>query len=73
LPVVVGGTTTQPGVGGPSVSVQSAQWMDHQIIPPETRYYFNVYRDGQASLAANCNNPLVTTNLSNMVSVGWVP
>jgi hypothetical protein len=70
---VFGGSISKPGMGDLSVSAQSATFPGHAIVPPETRYYFNVYRDGQASLPANCNNPAVTTNLTNMGQVAWVP
>jgi hypothetical protein len=69
----VGGSISRPGMGDLSVSAKSATFAGHAIVPPETRFYFNVYRDGQASQAANCNNPAVTTNLTNMGNVAWVP
>jgi len=68
-----GGSISRPGMGDLSVSAKSATFAGHAIVPPETRHYFNVYRDGQASQAANCNNPLVTTNLTNMGAVTWAP
>ncbi|MFN0008730.1 MAG: TolB family protein [Planctomycetota bacterium] len=68
---VFGGTGSKPGMGDPSVSARSAQFIPHTIAPGETRYYFSVYRDGQAS--GPCGNPLTTTNLTNMGSIGWGP
>jgi len=68
-----GGTISRPGMGDLSVSAKSATFAGHAIAPPETRHYFNVYRDGQASQAANCNNPAITTNLTNMGAVSWAP
>ncbi|MFN0009732.1 MAG: hypothetical protein ACKVXR_17695, partial [Planctomycetota bacterium] len=68
-----GGSITRPGMGDLSVSAKSATFTGHAIVSGETRHYFNVYRDGQASQAANCNNPLTTTNLTNMGAVTWAP
>jgi len=66
---VFGGTGSKPGMGDLSVSARSATWPAHAISPGETRYYFNVYRDGQAS--GPCGNPLTSTNLTNMGSIAW--
>jgi hypothetical protein len=68
---IFGGTGSKPGMGDSSVSVQSATFAGHAIVPPETRFYFNVYRDGQAS--GPCGSPTITTNLTNMGSVLWGP
>jgi hypothetical protein len=70
---VIGGAQTKPQGGDPTISNRSATWALHTIAPPETRYYFNVYRDPQAAGAAACNNPTTTVNLTNMVSIGWTP
>jgi len=70
---VFGGTGSKPGMGDLSVSARSATWPAHAISPGETRYYFNVYRDGQAGQVANCNNAGITTNLTNMGSITWSP
>jgi len=66
---VFGGTGSKPGMGDPSVSARSASFVPHTISPGETRYYFNVYRDGQA--AGPCGNPLTSTNLTNGTSILW--
>jgi len=68
---VRGGAAAMPGPGGPSVSQLSANTPAHTIVAPETRYYFNVYRDGQASVP--CGSAAVSTNLTNLTAVGWVP
>jgi len=68
---VFGGTGSKPGMGDLSVSAKSATFPGHAIAPPETRYYFNVYRDGQAS--GPCGNTATSTNLTNMGSIGWSP
>jgi hypothetical protein len=70
---VFGGSISKPGMGDLSVSAQSATFPGHAIVPPETRHYFNVYRDGQASQPANCNSPAITTNLTNMGRILWGP
>ncbi|MFN0009748.1 MAG: hypothetical protein ACKVXR_17785 [Planctomycetota bacterium] len=72
---VFGGTGSVPGMGDPSVTQVSASFPNnqHTISAGETRHYFNVYRDGQASLPANCNNPGTTTNLTNMGRILWGP
>jgi hypothetical protein len=41
------------------------------ISPGQTRYYFTVYRDPQASIP--CGNPTSTANVSNAVGVMWTP
>ncbi|MFN0009749.1 MAG: hypothetical protein ACKVXR_17790 [Planctomycetota bacterium] len=66
-----GGTVSKPGMGDQSVSARSAAFTGHAIVPPETRHYFNVYRDGQA--AGPCGNTATSTNLTNMGSVLWSP
>ncbi|MFN0009508.1 MAG: TolB family protein [Planctomycetota bacterium] len=68
---VFGGSGSKPGMGDSSVSARSASLPGHAIVAPETRYYFNVYRDGQAS--GPCGSSAVSTNLTNTVSVSWVP
>jgi hypothetical protein len=70
---VFGGGTTKPGMGDLSISDQSATFTGHAITPPETRHYFNVYRDGQASTAGCPSGASATTNLTNMGAVAWVP
>jgi len=67
------GSISRPGMGDLSVSAKSATFAGHAIVAGETRHYFNVYRDGQASQVVNCNNPAITTNLTNMGAVTWVP
>lgn len=67
------GTKTKPEGTDPSVSARSANWSLHMIAPPETRYYFNVYRDPQAAGPSACNNVAAVVNLTNMVSVAWGP
>ena len=67
---VYGGTGSMPGVGDPSVSVRTATGtLASPIIPPETRYYFNLYRDPQAP--GPCGMTQATVNLSNTVSILW--
>ncbi|MFN0009339.1 MAG: hypothetical protein ACKVXR_15655 [Planctomycetota bacterium] len=68
---VIGGTKTKPEGADLSISARSSTWALHVIAPPETRYYFNVYRDPQAAAPAACNNVSATVNLTNMVSVLW--
>jgi len=70
---IFGGAGSKPAMGDLSVSAQSATFAGHAIVAPETRHYYNVYRDGQAAAPANCNNPAVTTNLTNMYSIQWAP
>lgn len=70
---VIGGTKTKPEGADLSVSNRSATWAPHLLAPPETRYYFNVYRDPQAAGPLACNNVSATINLSNMVEVVWSP
>ena len=67
----LGGTLSMPGMGDPSISARSASFAGHAIAPPETRFYFNVYRDGQAS--GPCGTAAVSTNLTNMGSISWAP
>jgi hypothetical protein len=67
----IGGSINRPGMGDVSVSARSAQFAGHAIVPPETRFYFNVYRDGQAS--GPCGNSAVSTNLTNLGEVAWGP
>ncbi|MFN0009140.1 MAG: TolB family protein [Planctomycetota bacterium] len=66
---VFGGTGSKPGMGDLSVSARSATFTGHAIVPGETRYYFNVYRDGQAS--GPCGNAATSTNLTNTGSIAW--
>jgi len=68
---VLGGVASKPGMGDPSVSARSAAFPSHAIVPGQTRYYFNTYRDGQAS--GPCGSTAISTNLTNMVSVAWGP
>jgi hypothetical protein len=68
---VFGGTASKPAMGDASVSARSAQFSGHAIVAPETRHYFNVYRDGQA--AGPCGNTAASTNLTNMGAVAWSP
>jgi len=68
---VFGGTGSKPGMGDPSVSARSASFLGHAISAGETRFYFNVYRDGQSS--GPCGNTLTSTNLTNMGSIVWSP
>jgi hypothetical protein len=65
-----GGAITRPGPGDPSVSARSAA-VGVPISPGQTRYYFTVYRDPQASIP--CGNPTSTANVSNAVGVMWTP
>jgi DNA-binding beta-propeller fold protein YncE len=65
-----GGAITRPGAGDPSVSVRSAA-VGVPISPGQTRYYFTVYRDPQASIP--CGNSTSTVNVSNVVGVMWTP
>ncbi|MFN0007436.1 MAG: hypothetical protein ACKVXR_05965 [Planctomycetota bacterium] len=66
-----GGSLSKPGMGDMSVSGRSASFPGHGILPPETRFYFNVYRDGQAS--GPCGSTAISTNLTNMGSIAWGP
>jgi hypothetical protein len=68
---VFGGSGSKPEMGDPSVSARSASIPGHAIAPPETRYYFNAYRDGQAS--GPCGSMAVSTNLTNLGSIVWSP
>ncbi|MFN0008728.1 MAG: TolB family protein [Planctomycetota bacterium] len=68
---VFGGSGSKPGMGDPSVSARSASFPGHAIAAPETRYYFNTYRDGQA--AGPCGSTAVSTNVTNMGSISWSP
>jgi len=68
---VMGGAGSKPGMGDPSVSARSASFPSHAIAAPETRYYFNTYRDGQA--AGPCGSTAVSTNVTNMGSISWSP
>jgi len=68
---VFGGTASKPGTGDLSISGQSAALTGHAIAPPETRHYFNVYRDGQAT--GPCGSSAISTNLTNMDSITWAP
>jgi len=68
---VFGGSASKPGMGDLSVSAQSAALPGHAIVAPETRHYFNVYRDGQAG--GPCGNPSITTNVTNMGVILWRP
>ena len=68
---VFGGSGSKPEMGDASVSVRSAAFPGHAIVPAETRCYFNVYRDGQAS--GPCGSTSVSTNLTNMGSITWSP
>ncbi|MFN0006963.1 MAG: TolB family protein [Planctomycetota bacterium] len=66
-----GGSISKPGMGDLSVSAQSATFPGHAIVPPESRHYLTVYRDGQAGVP--CGNPLTSTNVTNMGVILWVP
>lgn len=66
---VFSGTGSKPGNGDLSVSAKSATFVGHAIVPPETRHYFNVYRDGQA--ATPCGSTATSTNLTNGLAITW--
>jgi hypothetical protein len=64
----VGGTSSGPGLGDPSISARSAALGD-PIAPGSSRYYFTNYRDG---LSTFCPEPIGSSfNSSNALSVLW--
>jgi glucose/arabinose dehydrogenase len=65
-----GGAIVRPGMGDASVSARSAA-VGVPISSGQTRFYFTIYRDPQA--AATCGNSASTINLTNGVSVMWLP
>jgi hypothetical protein len=68
-----GGVVTRPRLPAgtdPSVSQRHTD-TGAPLAPPETRYYFNIYRDPAA--AAPCGVASSTINLTNAGSMNWVP
>ncbi len=64
----VGGITSAPGAGDPSITARSAALGD-PIAPGTTRYYQTYYRDPNSSF---CPNPPGNTwNVSSGLSILW--
>ena len=66
------GSLSKPGMGDPSVSARSAA-LSSPISAGQTRHYFNLYRDQQATAPAACNNTTSNVNVTNAGSVLWTP
>ena len=66
------GSLSKPGMGDPSVSARSAA-LSSPITAGQTRFYFNLYRDQQATAPSACNNTQSNVNVTNAGSVSWGP
>ena len=66
------GSLSRPGMGDPSVSARSAA-LSSPISAGQTRFYFNLYRDQQATAPAACNNTTSNVNVTNAGSITWAP